>query len=213
MSEQSNESGKTVGIIIIVVFALAGLVGLWYWVMYKPQQETKEQVKLEQIAKEEAAKKAAELKALNKTKYDQLIKDADSEMEQENWQRAKSLYTEASSLFPNEQYPKDQLAIVNQKLGELAALEARRAAGVVESVATRTGRFYIIVSSSIDDDLAMDYANKLAQEGNAVKIIEHDTGKLVYYRVSVGDYASREKAESAAVAFSNLSDEVWVLGY
>jgi len=213
MSEQSNESGKTVGIIIIVVFALAGLVGLWYWVMYKPQQEAKEQVKLEQIAKEQAAKKAAELRAQNKTKYDQLIKDADAEMGQENWQRAKSLYAEASSLFPNEQYPKDQLAIVNQKLDELAALEARRAAGVVESVATRTGRFYIIVSSSIDDDLAMDYANKLAQEGNAVKIIEHDTGKLVYYRVSVGDYASREKAESAAVAFSNLSDEVWVLGY
>mgnify|MGYP000058012390 FL=1 len=85
MSEQSNESGKTVGIIIIVVFALAGLVGLWYWVMYKPQQEAKEQVKLEQIAKEQAAKKASELRAQNKTKYDQLIKDADAEMGQENW--------------------------------------------------------------------------------------------------------------------------------
>ncbi|WP_421895184.1 SPOR domain-containing protein [Marinoscillum sp.] len=213
MSEEANGSNKAIRVIVFTVFIVAGLVGLWYWVMYKPEQEARERAQLEQIAREEAAKKAAELTAQNKIKYDQLIIDADSEMNQQNWQRAKSLYTEASSLFPNEQYPKDQLAMVNTKLDELAAIEARRAAGVVESVSTRTGRFHIIVSSSIDDDLAMDYANKLAKEGNAIKIIEHDTGKLIYYRVSVGDYPTREQAESAAASFSNLSDDIWVLGY
>ncbi|MEQ8582806.1 MAG: SPOR domain-containing protein [Marinoscillum sp.] len=213
MSEEANGSNKAIRVIVFTVFIVAGLVGLWYWVMYKPEQEARERAQLEQIAREEAAKKAAELTAQNKIKYDQLIKDADAEMPLQNWQRARSLYSEASSLFPNEKYPKDQLAIVNKKLDELAAIEARRAAGVVESVSTRTGRFHIIVSSSIDDDLAMDYANKLAKEGNAIKIIEHDTGKLIYYRVSVGDYPTREQAESAAASFSNLSDDIWVLGY
>ncbi|MEQ8472356.1 MAG: SPOR domain-containing protein [Marinoscillum sp.] len=213
MSEQPNHSGKPAVLFVIVVFVLAVLGGAWYWFLYRPGQDVKEKARQEQAAREEAENKAALLKAQNKIKYDELIQNADAEFQLENWGKAQSLYSEASSLFPGEQYPKDQLALVNAQLDELAALEAKRTAGVVETVSSRTGRFYIILSSSIDDDLAMDFANKLAQEGHNVKIIQHDADKLFYYRVSVGDYATRERAESASTAFSNYSNDIWVLKY
>ena len=131
----------------------------------------------------------------------------------EEWETAGSLYSEASSLQPNESYPKDQLQIVNAQLDEIAAREARAAAGEVEVITSRTGRFYVIVSSSIDQDLAMDYAQKLAREGNVVKIIEHDARDHLYYRVAVEDYGTREEAEAAAPSMGNYGDGVWVLSY
>ena len=105
------------------------------------------------------------------------------------------------------------MSVVNAKLAEKAALEAKKTAGVVEKVSSPTGRFYILVSSSIDDDLAMDYAKKLTKEGNNVKIIEHNATKLFFFGVSLGDYETREQAESALASFSNFGDSVWVLKY
>ena len=209
MSEEPNRSSRTVGIIVILVLVLAGIVCAWYFIMYKPEQEAKEKARLEQIAKEEAEQKAKELAAQNKIKYDQLIIDADAEFGKENWEAARSLYTEASSLFPNEPYPINQLIIVNTKLEEMA----RRTAGFVETIPSLTGRFYVIISSSIDDDLAMDYAKKLAKEGTGVKIIEHNYNELPFYGVSISDYDTWEHAEAALTSFSQYSNEAWVLKY
>lgn len=213
MSENSSRSGKTTGIIIGVIVIIAGAIGAWYGFIYKPQQEAKEQARLEQIKKEEEERKRQEELAQKKAKYEDLIKKADEEYDQENWQAAKSFYSEASSLLPDQQYARDRLTDVNTKLQEIADREARREAGTIEQLSTRTGRFYLIVSSSIDDDLAMDYAKKLSQQGNNVKVLEHDAVKNIYYRVSVGDYASREEAESQAVNNSTPEGDVWVLQY
>ncbi|WP_420318939.1 hypothetical protein [Ekhidna sp.] len=210
MSE--TNSNKAVVIIIIVIVVLGGLTGGWYFGKYKPEQEAKEQARLEQIAKQEAEKKRQEEAARRKARYDQLIVDADAAFEQENWGTAQSLYSEATSLYSNEQYPKDQLAIVNAKLDEIAALEARKEAGVVETVSEPNGRFYIIVSSSIDDDLARDYATKLAKEGTSVKLVQHNYNELPFHGVSVGDYDTWDQAQSAASSFTNYG-KVWVLKY
>ncbi|MDA0197147.1 MAG: SPOR domain-containing protein [Bacteroidetes bacterium] len=206
----SERSGKAVVIIVILMVVLAGA---WYFFMYRPEQEAKEKARLEQISKEEAEKAAAELAEQNKAKYEQLIENADAEFERENWETANSLYTEASALFPDELYPQDQLALVKAKLDEMAVLEAKRAAGIVETVSSPTGSFYVIVSSSIDDDLAMDYARKLANEGNNVKIIEHNANKLSFYGVSVANYDTREQAESASASYNTTYNGVWVLKY
>lgn len=213
MSENSNNSGKAIIIVAIIVVVLAGLGGSWYWFMYLPEQEAKEKARLEQIAKEEAAKKAAEKAKKDKERYNQLMKEGDAAFELEDWQTARTKYSDASSILPNEQKPKDQLAIVNAKLAEIAEQEARRAAGVVERIDDRTGRFYVVVSSSIDEDLAMDYANKLAKEGNVAKIIKHDTQSHVFYRVSLADYSTREEAESAVPSYDSYGEGVWALKY
>jgi len=199
---------------LVIVFVLLGCTGAWYWLVYKPQQEASEKTRLEQIAKEEAEKQRKEQEAAQqRAAYANLIINADIEFKVENWESALSQYTEALTLFPNEQYPKDQLVLINTKLKEITALEARKTAGIVETVSSASGRFFVIVSSSIDGDLAMDYATKLAKEGNYVKIIEPDAVNLLFYRVSIGDYDTREQAESASESNGSFGDGVWVLRY
>jgi hypothetical protein len=211
MSERSNRSGKSIIIIIIAVLVLAG--GAWYFFKYKPEQEVIEKARLEQLAKAKAEQEGKELAIQQKAKYDKLIEDGDVEFGQENWEIAQSLYSEASSLFPDQQYPQNQLALVNAKLDEMDVLASNKANGIVEVVSSRIGRFFVIVSSSVDDDLAMDYARELANDGKKVKIIEHDDGKHLFYRVSLGDFASREQAVNASTSFTAYGNGVWVLKY
>ncbi len=213
MDENANNTGKVVGIVVTVVVILAVLAGVWYFFMYKPAQEAKEKARLEQLAKEKAEKKRQEEEARKKAQYEKLIADADAEFEQENWENAKTLYTNASNLFPNETYPKDQLTLVNATLDQIAELEARRAAGIIETISSETGRFYVVVSSSVDDDLAMDYAKKLVKEGNIVKIIEPSYRNKLFYRVSLGDYDTWDQAVASIGTFSSYGNGVWVLKY
>ncbi|MEO9871805.1 SPOR domain-containing protein [Ekhidna sp.] len=214
MNNQSNRGNKTLLIILVIILLIGSALGIWYWGIYKPEQEAKEKARLEQVAKQEAEQKRKEQEAQKKINYDELIENADTEFEQENWETAYSLYSDASSLFPNQQYPQDQLALVNAELDEKAALEAKRAAGIVETVSSLTGRFYIIISSSVDGDLAMDYASKLSKEGNNVKIIEPDaTTNKLFHRVSVGDYDTWDQAVNASTSFTNYGSEIWVLKY
>ena len=208
----SQESGKrTLVVILVVVLFLIGAGSLWYWGIYKPEQVAKERARLEQIAKQEAEQKRKEQAAQNKARYDQLISEADAAFDQENWEGALSLYTDASSILSNEQYPKDQLVLVNARLTEIAELEARKAAGIVETIVEPTGRFYLIISSSIDEDLARDYGRKLAQEGNSVQIVKHEVNGLSYYGVSIADYTTWDDAASATSSYSGFENGIWIL--
>ncbi len=204
MDEQSNNTGKVVVIILIIVFILAGSAAGWYFLVYKPDQEAKEKARLEQIAREKAEQeRLAQEQAQNQLRYDELIADADSVFALQLWESARSFYIEALALFPNQTYPQDQIALINAKL-EVTA-------GMVATISERTGRFYVIISSSIDDDLAMDYASKLSQAGNNVKVVEHLIDKLTYFGVSLGDYDSWDQAVSASMEFSSYGEGVWVL--
>lgn len=210
----SNSSGKAGVVIVIIIIVLGGVAAAWYFGMYKPEQEAKEQARLEQIAEAEAEKKRQQQEAQKKDRYDQLIADADAAFEQENWESARSLYSDASSLYPGQPYPQDQLSIVNAKLDEIAEREARRAAGVVETVSSPTGRFYVIISSSVDEDLAMDYAKKLAKEGTSVKIVQHNFNDLPFHGVSVGDYDTWDQAVNNSESLGNTyGKKAWVLKY
>ncbi|MEQ9219344.1 MAG: hypothetical protein RLO17_14940 [Cyclobacteriaceae bacterium] len=204
MDEQSNNSGKVILIILVIVFVLAALVGSWYWFMYIPEQEAIEKARLEQIAREKAEQERLAIEeAQNKLRYDELITAADSAFYMEHWENARSMYVDALALFPNEAYPRDQIDLINAKL--------ERTAGMIETVSTRTDRFYVIISSSLDDDLAMDFANKLSEAGNSVKIVEHIMDKHTYFGVSLGDYATWDQAVSATMEFGSYGEGVWVL--
>lgn len=213
MDENSSSGSKTTGIVVTIVVVIIGLVGAWYWFMYIPEQEAIEKARQEQRARQAAAarkKKREEEEAKKKVDYDRYIENGDREFEAESWEAAQSAYSEASSLFPEEQYPQDQLAFVNEKL---AAIAARSVPGTIERITSATGRFYIIVSSSIDGDLAMDYANKMAEEGNSVRLIEPYDGQR-FYRVSLGDYDTWDQATSSSTSFSTTDgDAPWILKY
>jgi hypothetical protein len=68
----------------------------------------------------------------------------------------------------------DQLAVIPKKVEpkqENTLAYQPGAAGEVMEISDRTNRYYVIVSSSIDDDLIKDYASKLSKEGYACKIL------------------------------------------
>ena len=211
--QESSSAGKAKGVIITLVIVLAVLAGAWYWFMYKPEQEAKEKARQEQIAKERArqaqiAKEAAAAK--KKTDYDNLIEKADIEFGEERWDAAQSSYSGALSLYSREQYPQDQMILVNEKL---AAIAAKSVPGSIEKITSATGRFYIVVSSSIEGDLAMDYGNKMAAEGTSVKIIE-PYGNIRFYRVSLGDYDAWDQAVTASASFrTTYGNVIWILKY
>ncbi len=210
MTDNTDGNGKKLGIIVIVLLVLVLIGGGWYFFSYRPAQEAKEKALQEQMAKAAAEKKRQIQEAQTKAKYDALITKADAAFAGENWEAANALYGEASALLPTEAYAKDQLALVRAKLDEIAA---KKVAGVVETVASSTGRFYVIVSSSVDGDLAMDYASKLAKEGDSIKIIEPSGTNKLFHRVSVGDYGSWDEAVAATASFSSFGEGVWVLPY
>lgn len=98
---------------------------------------------LEAVRAEEAARTSA-----SDEEYNDLIEDADTYFEREQFDRAIDLYTEASALKPNERYPID-------RRGEAESIKAQLAAEAAE-LAMRT----------IEYEGLIDQANELYREDN-----------------------------------------------
>ena len=62
--------------------------------------------------------------------YQQAIKDADAALAEEDYERAKKFYNDASEINNQEQYPKDKIAAIEKKLAELQELEAAYTAAI-----------------------------------------------------------------------------------
>lgn len=91
--------------------------------------------------------------------------------------------------------------------------EAEPEAGTIETISARTGRYYVVIASAIDGDLAMDYAKELSEAGESVKIIE-PYGKVKFYRVAVQGLDSWDEAQSKANELkADYGDGVWVIKY
>ena len=196
--------------LVVLVLVIAGSMIAWNVFIQKPKQEAQEKARLEQLAKEKAAQEKA---VQDKAKYESLIQSADSAFQQENWEAANAGYSEAVSLMPKETYPKTQLTLVKAKLDEMAARNANIQAGMIETVDSATGRYYVVVSSSVDGDLAQDYATKLAQGGTNAKIIGPDATNKLFHRVTVGNYPTFKEALTASESFRGENKGVWVLKY
>ncbi|MBK5278063.1 MAG: hypothetical protein JJE09_04280 [Bacteroidia bacterium] len=85
--------------------------------------------------------------------------------------------------------------------------------GTIEILTGRTRRYYVVITSSIDADLSMDYAKKLSAKGVSTKIIP-PFGKWKFNRLSIGDYDTFALAQTNAdVAKAEYGDGVWVIKY
>lgn len=85
--------------------------------------------------------------------------------------------------------------------------------GTIETLNERTGRYHVVISSDIDDDLIMDYAKKLSANGTSTMIIP-PFGKKKFYRLVMGNYDSFAEAQTNADAVkSNYGNGVWVIKY
>lgn len=86
--------------------------------------------------------------------------------------------------------------------------------GSIETLSGRSGRYYVVVASSIDGDLVMDYAKKLSSKGVTTKIIP-PFGKSKFHRLTVaeGDTYANAQATADGLKSGEYGDKVWVIKY
>jgi len=85
--------------------------------------------------------------------------------------------------------------------------------GTFETLVERTGKYYVVVGSAIDDDLINDYARKLSVKGVSSKIIP-PFGKVKFYRIAVAEGDTFQGAQETANSMkAEYGDAVWVLKY
>jgi len=203
--EEEEEEGRSyTGLIvtIIVVLLLGGGGAAGYFFYWVPLQET------------------------NK-KYDDKIKVADGHFEAKVWPDATTAYTEASKLKPKEAYPKKKISEIEEILAEEKRLadEAAKAAadtvkveepqlppGTVEVLESRDGRFHVVVTSNVDEDLAMDFAKRISEEGKSAKLLKA-SGKSIYNRVSISDFDTYGEAQTHADGVRGEFANAWVVKF
>jgi len=85
--------------------------------------------------------------------------------------------------------------------------------GAIETLSGRTGQYYVVVSSDIDDDLIMDYAKKLSKKGISSKIIPPH-GKVKFFRLGIAEAGTYSDAQAKADGLKGEYDAgAWVIKY
>jgi hypothetical protein len=87
--------------------------------------------------------------------------------------------------------------------------------GSYEAINARTGRYYIVLNSFFDDDLAKDFAQNMALEGVDTKIIPPTEAKKGFHRVVLSnEYSTFQAAEANLGELKGIFGEsIWVLKY
>ena len=86
--------------------------------------------------------------------------------------------------------------------------------GSVEALTERTGGYYVVIASAIDDDLIKDYATKLSKNGVVCRIIP-PFGKTKFSRLAVDVKDSYAEAQATAddLKGGDYGNEIWVVRY
>jgi tetratricopeptide (TPR) repeat protein len=119
----------------------------------------------EKISAAKSARSEFEDAQAKRTRYEQLIAEADVDFSQENWSAASSAYKEASEVLPEENYPKDQLNRIQEEIE--AADEAAAAAAQAE----REARFSVLVKEGDELVAATDYGTAIDKYEEALNIL------------------------------------------
>jgi hypothetical protein len=100
-----------------------------------------------------------------------------------------------------------------QRLKADSIANAKPAEGAIETLSERTRRYYVVVTSNIDDDLMMDYAKKLSAKGVSSKIIP-PFGSVKFFRLAIADFDTFSAAQSSADASkAEYGSALWVIRY
>jgi hypothetical protein len=101
-----------------------------------------------------------------------------------------------------------------QKKATAATAVVTPPAGTIETLSDRQGRYFVVVASSIDGDLIMDYAKKLSAKGVTSRIIP-PFGKTKFHRLAVadGDTYANAQATADGMKGGDYGDKIWVIKY
>jgi hypothetical protein len=74
-------------------------------------------------------------------------------------------------------------------------------------------RYFLVVGSFIDDDMARDYSGRLNDEGKNTYLV-YPYGKIAYYRLAIGEYENVSLAlEELDRVQAEYQENLWVLKY
>jgi hypothetical protein len=87
--------------------------------------------------------------------------------------------------------------------------------GSIERLSGRTGQYWIVVASAIDDDLLMDFAQKLSKDGKQVRIIPPFGKQGKFHRLAIESRSTYPDAQAAADGMKGgeFGDQLWVVRY
>jgi len=127
-------------------------------------------------------------------------------------QRAEAAKLEADRKEAERQAELKRIEDEKRRADSLA--NAKPAVGAIERLTERTGRYYVVVASGIDDDLLMDFANKLIHKGYSCMLIPQH-GKVNYNRLAIDVKDSYADAQTTADGLKggDFGNEIWVVKY
>lgn len=143
----------------------------------------------------EAGKLLAGLKQLQED-YDKFIADADAAFSDKDYGNAKSNYQEASSLFSNEQYPKDRLKEIEKILNTAAKLDEDYSATIVQGDKAFNKEDYKLAQTAFKKALSLKSEEQYPQD------------KLDEIKILLEELAAKKaEDEAAALAQKELDDK------
>ncbi|HPM32745.1 MAG TPA: hypothetical protein PLJ60_20600 [Chryseolinea sp.] len=135
--------------------------------------------------------------------------------EEERERAAAQIQLEKANKLAEEKRIADQLIQdAEKRVADSLAAIANPSIGSIETLSERSGRYYVVVSSAIDDDLIMDYATDLSKKGVSSKIIP-PFGKTKFYRIAidVADTYADAQANADSKKGGDFGNDVWVVKY
>ena len=130
-----------------------------------------------------------------------------AEREKKNRELALKQQAEKDSLERVENDRKKRIA------DSLAMVNAQPAEGTIDTLTGRTGRYYVIAASDVDDDLLMDFARKLSKKGVSSKIIPPH-GRVKFFRLAIDDGDTFSETQNKANDLKgDYGADLWVVKY
>lgn len=121
---------------------------------------------------------------------------------------------EADALTAEKKREEEQRLAAEQAVNEAADVDEQASQeSIFSTISESTGRYYIVIESFVDSDMAADYGNELATKGFSTALLSPQ-GKRKFHRLTVGDYetfvAAQEEANRLKAEFG---EDLWVLKY
>jgi hypothetical protein len=97
---------------------------------------------------------------------------------------------------------------------EADADEEASSAATFTTISERTGRYYIVVQSNLDGDMAADKAKEMAEAGTSTVLLSPGDKKTYTRLALAGDYESYVEAQEAANKMkSEFGETIWVFKF
>ncbi|MEM0941176.1 MAG: hypothetical protein AAF600_12980 [Bacteroidota bacterium] len=190
-AEDSSSKGNFAKTVIIGVVIFAALGGLFLWLA---PMVTGDSGTDEEIAQENESEKPDQ--ANNPVES---IETDNSNTTDES-QAAQQANNRPTSSPPEREVPEQNAAISGTP-------------GQINRLTSRSNNYYIVIASFLDEDLAMDYSQKLAAEEKSPTVIP-SFGKAITTRVAIIGYRSLSQAQNEISNYKGeYGQDIWILKY